>query len=283
MRPGSAMVNASCFLFTFMPFIPPSYLLPFFFVIILRPFLRFGIPSLFFVLYRFLKQKTIKSAVHTQTSTSLAIIPRRRPRYVPILLCPPILGHPSQETPFPSCFAHNPPQIESNAENKIDAQGTQQTPVFASYRSLLDNHPLLRDHSRLESASKSAPDSSRSGSSSTIPRPDVDLGPLKQNAVLKYLSSGSGRICQYEVPGGGECRDQECENVHLSRLSGVEPSGTSVSHLCRFANPYILRLIHPPFALAPTPYPYRRGYGAVPVQYPPSWSTIRRPGVPGCA
>ncbi|KAI0373745.1 hypothetical protein BV20DRAFT_673423 [Pilatotrama ljubarskyi] len=64
-------------------------------------------------------------------------------------------------------------------------------------------------------------------------RPSIDLEPLKQSAVMKFLSSGSGRICQYEVPGGGECRDQNCEDVHLSRLSTVEPSGRFYAPVCR--------------------------------------------------
>ncbi|KAG5652882.1 hypothetical protein H0H81_003245 [Sphagnurus paluster] len=33
------------------------------------------------------------------------------------------------------------------------------------------------------------------------------------------------RICQFEVPGGGVCRDEGCEDMHLSRLAG--PDGRS--------------------------------------------------------
>ena len=67
---------------------------------------------------------------------------------------------------------------------------------------------------------------------------DIDLKPLKQVAVLKYLSDPQGRVCQYDM--GGECRDKDCENIHLSRLSAVEPSGTSVSAWSHVANLFIL-------------------------------------------
>lgn len=45
------MVNASCFLFTFMPFIPPSYLLPFFFCYHFTPIssLRHTVPLFLYI------------------------------------------------------------------------------------------------------------------------------------------------------------------------------------------------------------------------------------------
>jgi len=58
-----------------------------------------------------------------------------------------------------------------------------------------------------------------------------DLRPLKL-ATASRLLDPSKRICQYEVPGGGVCRDEGCEDVHLSRIAGqggrggAEPSGT---------------------------------------------------------
>lgn len=57
-----------------------------------------------------------------------------------------------------------------------------------------------------------------------------DLQPLKLATAMKYLDP-SKRLCQYEVPGGGVCRDEGCNDVHLSRLqTGIdgetlEPSG----------------------------------------------------------
>lgn len=114
---------------------------------------------------------------------------------------------------------------------ELVAQEPEQAPAFETYRSLLDRHPLLRAHSRPESSSLAPPLSSSAAvgsSSSTTQITDIDLKPLKQAAVVKYLSDNTRQICQYELPGGGECRDKSCENVHLSRLSAVEPSGASL-------------------------------------------------------
>lgn len=73
-------------------------------------------------------------------------------------------------------------------------------------------------------------DSSASASSSLASIPD--LQPLKRAASVKALDP-SKRICQYELPGGGVCRDAGCEDVHLRRsdlnrtgVDGVEPTGT---------------------------------------------------------
>jgi hypothetical protein len=59
-----------------------------------------------------------------------------------------------------------------------------------------------------------------------------NLKPLKLAAVSHMLDP-SKPVCQYEIPGGGICRDVGCEDVHLNSItgyggsSGVEPSGTS--------------------------------------------------------
>jgi hypothetical protein len=74
--------------------------------------------------------------------------------------------------------------------------------------------------------------------------PNADLRPLKLATSIKAIDP-SKRICQYEVPGGGVCRDSECEDVHLQRILGdgdgpdgderrmgpLEPSGTSGSRV----------------------------------------------------
>ncbi|KAI0328886.1 hypothetical protein GY45DRAFT_941145 [Cubamyces sp. BRFM 1775] len=128
-----------------------------------------------------------------------------------------------------------PLQVTSDSQDcKTTEQSPQEMSAFASYHSLLDHHPRLRDHSRQNAAPKSFPtDSGSSSSSSTMSKFPIDLELLKQTAVMNYLSSGSGRVCQYEVPGGGECRDQHCEDVHLSRLSSVEPSDEDTAqYLC---------------------------------------------------
>jgi hypothetical protein len=52
------------------------------------------------------------------------------------------------------------------------------------------------------------------------------LKPLKLATASKVLDP-TKQVCQYEVPGGGTCRDEECEDLHLISMGGVEPSGTS--------------------------------------------------------
>jgi len=45
----------------------------------------------------------------------------------------------------------------------------------------------------------------------------LDLKLLKLAAAMKRLDPLK-RICQYEIPGGGTCRDGTCEDIHLSWL-----------------------------------------------------------------
>jgi hypothetical protein len=37
-------------------------------------------------------------------------------------------------------------------------------------------------------------------------------------SLITRLVDPKKRLCQYEVPGGGECRDGSCEDIHLGRL-----------------------------------------------------------------
>ncbi|KAJ6585076.1 hypothetical protein B0H19DRAFT_1108058, partial [Mycena capillaripes] len=76
------------------------------------------------------------------------------------------------------------------------------------------------------SSISSLPSFSSSTYNSTFPLPN--LKPLKL-ATCSALDPAK-RICQYEVPGGGVCRDAGCEDVHLNRVGReggagvVEPS-----------------------------------------------------------
>jgi len=45
--------------------------------------------------------------------------------------------------------------------------------------------------------------------------PDLKL--LKLATAAKRLDPLK-RVCQYEIPGGGACRDEKCEDVHLGRF-----------------------------------------------------------------
>ena len=116
-------------------------------------------------------------------------------------------------------------QIDDDASAETP-QVAESAPAFETYHSLFDRHPLLRAPRQDSGSLVPLPPTAFSGSSSNANSADVDLKPLKQAAVLKCLSDNEGRVCQYDI--GGECRDKDCENVHLSRLSAVEPSGTSL-------------------------------------------------------
>ena len=51
------------------------------------------------------------------------------------------------------------------------------------------------------------------------------LRSLKMVTLFKSLDPDR-RICQFEIPGGGVCRDDKCEDLHIEReLETWEPSG----------------------------------------------------------
>lgn len=58
----------------------------------------------------------------------------------------------------------------------------------------------------------------------------LDLQSLKLATAMRSIDP-SRQLCRYEVPGGGVCHDDGCNDVHISRLQiGVnwetaEPSG----------------------------------------------------------
>lgn len=67
----------------------------------------------------------------------------------------------------------------------------------------------------------------------------VDLRELKLAHAMHLLTDPTRPICQYEIPGGGECRDRECQDVHPSRMQGSEPSGTHLRSSFNFTYVYI--------------------------------------------
>lgn len=114
----------------------------------------------------------------------------------------------------------------------------QDTPQsdYAAYRSPLSLYPFLHAHSRpypidFEHSIPSGasdlfpPLDRRPGHSDHSLLTGVNLRALKAIAVNKWLSDPSRRVCQYEVPGGGECRDRDCADIHPSLAWTVEPSG----------------------------------------------------------
>jgi hypothetical protein len=116
--------------------------------------------------------------------------------------------------------------------------------MFTDYLSPFNSYPLLRGRLPTTSDSSSPPHmrpytwSSFPSDSSTrtaVIQPSFsafipDLQLLREAAISRRLDP-SKRLCQYEVPGGGTCRDEKCEDLHLSRLGDVnqqtivEPSG----------------------------------------------------------
>lgn len=100
-------------------------------------------------------------------------------------------------------------------------------PNFSSQlspHSSLNMYPLVQTSSASVLAKPSSYFLSASSSSSL---PELNLRGLKLAVIGKVLRPFN-KICRYEVPGGGTCRDEGCEDVHLSRLQGAtaEPSGT---------------------------------------------------------
>jgi hypothetical protein len=81
---------------------------------------------------------------------------------------------------------------------------------FSAYNSVLSHYPSLGGSLGLQEM--------------------VDMPNLESLRVLataqRMADNGfeNGRICQFEVPGGGECRDEACDDIHLSLLQ-VEPHG----------------------------------------------------------
>ena len=76
----------------------------------------------------------------------------------------------------------------------------------------------------------------------------IDLTPLKQAALLKSLPDSSRVLCPYEL--NGECRDKDCENLHLSPIVASEPDGASHFALTQVAYRFI------PFSISIRPAAY---------------------------
>jgi hypothetical protein len=83
---------------------------------------------------------------------------------------------------------------------------------FTTYESVLSHYPFLSGRSLGPQEMGDMPNLKR----------------LKMQAAARRMTDNSlenARICQFEVPGGGECRDTACADVHLGQLE-VEPKGT---------------------------------------------------------
>ncbi|KXN88061.1 hypothetical protein AN958_07520 [Leucoagaricus sp. SymC.cos] len=120
---------------------------------------------------------------------------------------------------------------EHSPEPQIPLESPPESPnqEFQPYQSTLSSYPLLAVHltpprpTFSESPSSDVPNNAfssplspndRSHSSSLV-IPDLQL--LRVATVMSSLDT-SGQLCQYEIPGGGVCRDGGCNNVHISKV-----------------------------------------------------------------
>ncbi|OAX37086.1 hypothetical protein K503DRAFT_256829 [Rhizopogon vinicolor AM-OR11-026] len=137
------------------------------------------------------------------------------------------MGYASYDSPFSTY----PLLLSQLRPAPLDAESSQDPRRTAS-RSARSSRPNASNAHDISSSSLPAsliyraPSLSHSSSTVFVP----DLKPLKlatlQRALGQLTAYDSGvRVCQYEVPGGGVCRDKDCNDLHLSRLVS-EPSGT---------------------------------------------------------
>jgi hypothetical protein len=122
---------------------------------------------------------------------------------------------------------------------------------WTTYQSPLQSYPFSRWHLHLtgprnsvNGSMASSPDglsiltpsgsfsSNSSHSSTSADSKDVTMAgnllrSLKMATLFKSLDPDR-RICQFEIPGGGVCRDDKCEDLHIEReLETWEPTGAS--------------------------------------------------------
>lgn len=125
------------------------------------------------------------------------------------------------------------PSLE--AEN-LDQEDFQTTPAYTLYISPFDRYPLLRSQSSTFNLASSSFMHTSSATSDLHPSPTLaaslssasssavpDLKPLRLAVLGKQLDP-SKQLCRYEC-GDGKCRDDKCEDLHLSRLEGMIASG----------------------------------------------------------
>ncbi|PPR04106.1 hypothetical protein CVT24_010679 [Panaeolus cyanescens] len=107
--------------------------------------------------------------------------------------------------------------------------------VYSEYRSPLALYPRLSrkgidadyqvssyDLSQPSTVSflpSTKPNSSSTTSLNTL---KLDLQPLKLDVITRSMDPLK-RLCQYEIPGPGVCRDKDCEDIHLSKIESLEP------------------------------------------------------------
>ncbi|KAH7908052.1 hypothetical protein BJ138DRAFT_407788 [Hygrophoropsis aurantiaca] len=176
-------------------------------------------------------------------------------------------AHSEQVVPSTSQPRHSASISAADEVGTSSSAQASQSPSFASYDSPFAVYPLLRSVSQLGSSSfsqgssysshsvlvPSVPTSSDhpltyhtpSSSSSHLSSLSVslpDLKPLKQAVLQRSLGQLTAddtgrRVCQYEVPGGGVCRDRDCTDLHLSRIAS-EPNDSEIAAYVHGALPH---------------------------------------------
>ena len=172
--------------------------------------------------------------------------------------------------------------MDPGVKSTEDLGGEQTVPSEASerwtrYRSPLQSYPFSRWHLQLTDPSdfsNGSTASSSDGSSILTPSgsfssnsasgsasidskdatmPGDLLRSLKMTTLFKNVDPDR-RICQFEIPGGGVCRDDKCEDLHIEQeLETWEPSGAS-----RIPQDGVLLTLHthiPPYVFGP-PLPW---------------------------
>lgn len=125
---------------------------------------------------------------------------------------------------------------------------------FSAYNSVLSHYPSLCGGSL--------------GLQEMAGMPNVE-GLRVLAAARRMTDNGleNARICQFEVPGGGECRDAACGDIHLSLL-GMEPQGAPCPiTLCLFRHAIILSTLAWLWSFV-----YRRRDCAIPMRGSERWA-----------
>ncbi|TFY50655.1 hypothetical protein EVG20_g11400, partial [Dentipellis fragilis] len=135
----------------------------------------------------------------------------------------PAVGGDSASVDVPASTQRDTVLNSQERQESDSALEEQQAPRFRPYDSLFSSYPLLGHLPTPQRPQPSTVIQSTLAADASTP----DLRPLKARAFRKHMAAlglQNERICQYEVPGGGECRDAQCRDLHLSRVV-VDPSG----------------------------------------------------------
>lgn len=127
-------------------------------------------------------------------------------------------------------------------EQESISENPDQIPGFMSYQSPFVSYPLLRGHASTPSDRSDFYSWAPIPSNIIYTRPSTTDTPLPVSSLipdlrpLQLLTLGKHfdiekRLCKYEVPGGGACRDDKCEDLHLSKSNGIQPTGACLASL----------------------------------------------------